>query len=77
MNSLTFGQGGADPPLQAILISKTPSNHTVAQDILFVASPEVRLLVNNFERARVGLSSLTFSQGGADPLLGLPHFDTW
>ena len=32
---MTFGQGSTDPPLWAILMSKTPSNHTLGQDILF------------------------------------------
>ena len=33
LNSLTFSQGGADLPLQATLVSKTPSNHTLGQGV--------------------------------------------
>ena len=60
MNSLTFDQGVVDPPpLWAILMSKIPSNHTLGQGFLFVATP----IVNNFERAKISSNSLTCSQG--------------
>ena len=36
---LTFAHGGADAPLWVTLISKPPGNHTLGQDILFVATP--------------------------------------
>lgn len=35
-----------------ILISKTPSNHTLAQDLLLVATPYVKSPVNNLEGTR-------------------------
>ena len=41
-------------------ILKILINHTLGQDLLFVATP----VVNNFERARISSDSLTFSQGG-------------
>ena len=52
LNSLTFGQGGVNPPLWAFLISKTPGNHTLGQDILFVVTLYVRPLVSNREREK-------------------------
>lgn len=38
LNSLTFGQGGEDPPLWFILTSKAQSNHTLGHNISFVAT---------------------------------------
>ena len=70
MNSLTVGQDGMNPPLWAILISNTPSKHTLGQDLLFVTAPEVRLLANDFER--VGLCPLTLSHCGVDSFLWAP-----
>ena len=58
MNSLAFRQGGANLPPRVILMTKIPSNHTLGQDILFVATP----VVNNFERVK--LNSNTQSQDG-------------
>lgn len=72
LNSLTFGDGEGDSSLQVFLISKLPSNHTLGQDILFAATPQVRLLVNNHERARVDLIFLAFSQCEEEPLSWAP-----
>ena len=54
-----------------ILIPKAPSNHALGQDALLVATPQVKS-VNSPEGARLGLNSLTFSQGGLDRLLWAP-----
>ena len=55
LNSLTFGQGGVDQVhLYLPLTSKTPSTHTLGQDVLFVATP----VVDNSERAKNKFSDL-------------------
>lgn len=54
-----------------ILIPKTPNNHTLGQDVLLVTTAQVKS-VNSLEGARLGLNSLTISQGGTDRLLWAP-----
>lgn len=69
MTSLTFEQGGADPPLWAFLLSKTPRNHILDQDLLFVAIP----VINNFERVKINSNLLTSSQSGTGLTSVGPH----
>lgn len=61
-----------DPPPWAISITKSPCNHILGQDILFIATPQIRPLVNNLERPRVDLKSLFFIRDGVDPILSTP-----